>query len=104
MSFNVNDVLSDMVDALKKTVADEAGKFNGYAEMIMAKEKSALEELVQARFAGEISEQDFHDEVEREKIVVQAELLTLQIMSKAMAQKAVNAAMEIFVKAVKLAL
>lgn len=102
--FDVNTILNDMAEAVQKTAAGEAGKINGYAERIMANEKTALEELAQARRFEEISDEEFLDEVEREKQVVQAELLTLQIMSKAMAQKAVNAAMDIFVNAVKLAL
>ena len=57
-----------------------------------------------SRLSGEISEDEFNEEVEREKKVIEAGLLTLEIMTKAMAQKAVNFAINVFVKAVKLAI
>jgi hypothetical protein len=104
MAFHLNSVLSEMADAIKKSVADETGKIGGYADMMVSNGKTSLFELAQARLANEISDQDFHDEVEREKMVVRAELLTLEIMSKAMAQKTVDTAMNVFVKAVKLAI
>lgn len=103
MRFDINTMLGDMVAAVGNAVENYADKIGPYVQMILEKEKESLEELAQARLAGEISEQEFYDEMEREKMVVQAELLTLQIMTKAMAQKAVNAAMAIFINAVKLA-
>jgi hypothetical protein len=104
MSFDINTVLGDMVDSVKGIVADDAGKIGGYAKTIMENEKESLEELAKARLFGEISEDELKEEIEREKMVVEAELLTLEIMTKATAQRAVNAAMEIFVKAIKVAL
>jgi hypothetical protein len=104
MAFNFNLVISDMTNAIRENSADEAGKIGTYAKTVMEKEKIFLQELAQARLVGDISEQEFNDEVEREKKVLQAELLTLKIMGKAMAQKAVNAAMGVFIDAIKVAI
>lgn len=104
MAFNFNLVLGDMTDAIRENSADEAGNISTYAETVMEKEKISLQELAQARLVGDISEQEFNDEVEREKKVLQAELLTLKIMGKAMAQRAVNAAMGVFINAIKVAI
>jgi hypothetical protein len=103
MSFDIGAVLGDMAGAVKDVVSGDLGKVRGYAKTIMENERASLEELAQARLAGEISEEEFNDEIEREKKVLEAELLTLEIMTKAMTQKAVNSAIDIFVKAVKLA-
>lgn len=65
MIFNANTVMDDMAEAVRKTAADEVGIFNGYAKMVMDKEKEALEELAQARLFGDISDEEFLDEVER---------------------------------------
>ena len=67
-------------------------------------EAKSLELIGQERLAGRWSEEKFDDELEREKKVMEAELLTIQIMTKAAAQKAINAAIEVFVNAVKAAL
>ncbi len=102
MSFDIGAVLGDMTDAVRNAVSDDSGKVGGYAKRIMENEREALEELAQARFSGKIAEDEFNEEVEREKKVIEAGLLTLEIMTKAMAQKAVNSAIDVFVKAVKL--
>ena len=104
MSFNLNSILSDMSDAIQKNTADDSDSIHTYAREVMLKKKHSLEELAEARLADEISEEEFYDEVEREKKVLQAELLTLKIMGKAMVQNAVNAAMNVFINAVKLAI
>jgi hypothetical protein len=70
----------------------------------MDSEKESLKELGEAKLRGDIDQAVFDREIEREKKVVEAELLTIKIMTKALAQKAVNAAIEVFVKAVKAAI
>ena len=104
MAFNLSTVMKDMADVIKNTATDDTAKIGGYAKQLVAITKTSLDELAQARLANDISDQEFQEEVEREKMVVRAELLSLQIMSKAMAQKVVDAAMNVFVKAVKLAI
>jgi len=104
MSFDIGAVLGDMVGAVRNVVSDDSGKISGYAKRIMENEREALEELAQARLSGEISEEEFNDEIEREKKVIEAEFLMLEIMNKAMAQKAVNSAIDVFTKAVRLAI
>jgi hypothetical protein len=104
MSFDIGAVLGDMADAVRNAVSDDSGKVGEYAKRVMENEREALEELAQAGLSGEISEDEFNEEVEREKKVIEAGLLTLEIMTKAMAQKAVNSAIDVFVKAVKLAI
>jgi len=103
MSFDINQVLNDMAAAITGTVQQGAGNIKDYADQILEKEKDSLKELAEARLRQEISEAEFDVEIEREKQVVEAELLTLQIMTKALAQQAVNAAINVFVKAVKAA-
>ena len=49
----------------------------------------------QIRLAGEINDAVFDQELDREKSVLEGELLTARIMSKAGIQKAVNAAMDV---------
>lgn len=104
MSFDIDKVINDMAKAIKDEVKINVGDIKEYADKILENEKQSLEELGQARVSGEIDDEVFEREVEREKKVVEAELMTIRIMNKALAQKAVNAAIDIFVKAVKLAL
>ncbi len=104
MSFDIEAVLKDMVTAMKKEIVDDLGDIEEYGKEILENEKESLELIGQERLAGRWSEEKFDDELEREKKVMEAELLTIQIMTKAAAQKAINAAIEVFVNAVKAAL
>ena len=104
MSFDISQVLSDMADAVSDSLKEDAGDIKSAVESILEAEKESLLELGEARLSGEIDQAVFDREIEREKKVVEAELLTIEIMTKASAQKAVNAAIEVFEKAVKAAI
>ena len=104
MSLNIGEVLKDMADAMKDSVREDVGDISEYAKQILENKKESLEELGAARLSGEIDDEIFDREINREKTVVETELLTIQIMTKAQAQKAVNAAIDVFVQAVKVAL
>lgn len=104
MSFDIEQVIKDMTSAILSTVDEGSRNVETAIKKILDAEKASLKELGVARVRGEINEQAFNRELEREKKVVEAELLTIVIMTKALAQKAINAAIDIFVKAVKAAI
>jgi len=104
MSLNINAVLKDMTQAIVDSVKEEAGDIKDYAKEILDNEIDTLKDLGEARINKVIDKKVFDREIEREKMVVEAELLTIQIMTKAMAEKATNAAIEVFVNAVKTAI
>ena len=101
MSFNINEVLKGMSTALIETAAEQSADIRDYADDILKKEKKSLAELAKARLKGTIDDKIFKREIAREKKVVEAELLTLKIMTKATAQKSINAAIDVFVNAIK---
>jgi hypothetical protein len=104
MSFNIETVLKDMGVAAKKTLEKDLGEIEDFSKEILEEEEESLELIAKERVAGRWSEEKFNRELGREKKVIEAELLTIEIMTKAAAQRAVNAAIEVFVKAVKAAL
>jgi hypothetical protein len=104
MGFDINSILGDMAGAIKNVVKQDAGDIKQYANQTLEKEKDSLEKLGLARLAGEIDDEIFTREIEREKKVVEVDLLTIQIMTKVLAQKAANAAIDVFAKAVKTAI
>ena len=104
MGFDIGEVLKDMTKAVQSSVREDIGDISEYENQILKNQKNSLKELGMARVSGEIDDEVFDREIEREKIVLETELLTIQIMTKALSQKAVNAAIDVFVKAVKAAL
>jgi hypothetical protein len=103
MSFNISTIIKDMKNAAVEAVKDDLDIVPPYVKKIFDNEKDALKALAEARLAGEISDKEFQRELKREKKVLEAEMLTISIISKAIAQKAINAAINVLVDAVKLA-
>jgi len=104
MAFDINKVLSSMQAAAVDAVKDDVDNIPAYLLQIFENQKEALTDLAEARLSGEISEQIFHKELEREAKVLETEMLTISIMTKAIAQKAINAAMNVLKDAIKLSL
>ncbi len=104
MSFNFNSVLANMKTAAVDAVKDDLEEIPVYLRQIFEKEKEALKRLAEARITGEISESVFNHEMGREKDVLEVEMLTISIMTKAIAQKAINAALNVLTEAVRMAI
>lgn len=104
MSFDIEQVLKDMTGAISNSVKEDGGDISASAKKILYAEKESLKKLGEARQKGEIDDDVFNREIEREKKVVEAEFLAIRILTKALAQKAANAAIEVFVNAVKVAI
>lgn len=98
---DIDAILKKMVAAANDAVEGDVGEITDYAKQIVEQQKQSLEELAKARISGEIDDDIFEQEVEREKQVVKAQLLAVQIMTEAATQKAVNAAIDTFKNAVK---
>ena len=104
MSFDINAVIGDMLIAIKHSVGADWKDIGGYAKQILENEKEALARLAEQRLQNEISEEEWKSELEDEKDTVEAEMKAVQVMTKAMAQRAANAAMDVLYKAIKAAL
>lgn len=104
MSFEIESVCKEMINAMSDSVKDDVGEIRQYADTIIENEKKALKRLGEARIQRQITDDIFDREIKREEKVVETELLAIQLMTEASAQKAVNSAINVFVNAVKAAL
>ena len=104
MNFNIEAVLGDMLAAMKDSIEADWDDVKGYAKQILENEKEALAALAELRLRGEITEQELKSELDDEKDTVEAELKAVQVMTKAMAQRAANAAMDVLFAAIKMAI
>jgi hypothetical protein len=104
MNFDVNKVVADMLSAIKGTVEGNWKKVESTAKQFMQNRKESLELLIQLRLDGDIDQDEFDSRIEDEKLVIEAELNALEVLSKAIAQNAANAAIDILGKAVKAAI
>ncbi len=89
----INDLYKDMLDTALNVVGDEAQQMSGPLQRALNAQKASIQALAEAKLNGEISESEFIAELEREKAILEVELITLEIIAKATVQKAINAAM-----------
>ncbi len=104
MNFDINEVLADMLSAIKGTVEDNWNEVKTTANQFLQRKKERLELLAELRINGDLSQEKFKSRLLDEKLIVEAELHAIAVISKAIAQKAANAAMDILGKAVKVAI
>jgi len=88
----VEDTLSKLDDSPIKNILSDALKES------LEKQRLAFENLLVAKEQNIISQEDFESEIEREKEILEAEMLTKQITAKAVVQKLVNDAIKSLTK------
>lgn len=104
MSLDIGNVFKQMADSAGQSLQKEGGDLGDGFINALNNNKASIEELVQARVSGDINEQEFKVELEREKSILEVELLSLEIIGKAAVQKALNSAMSTLTGAVSAAL
>lgn len=104
MNFDLNETLANMLGAIKGAVSDDWGEVKSTANQFIERRKERLELLAELRLGQEISQEKFLSTLEDEKDLLEAELHAIAVISKAIAQNAANAAIDILSKAVKAAL
>lgn len=100
MTFDINAVTADMLSAIKTTAGANIATVQTTAQQFLARDKERLQQLAELRITGEISQQKFESRLADEKLVVEAELCAITVITKAIAQRAANAAIEVLEKAV----
>lgn len=100
MSLNINRLVQEMSQAAADEVAEGSGIIASNTNQILNEKKASLKELYEGFEAGHIDEEGLERELKRELKVMEIKLLTTSIMKKATAQRAVNAAVDTFMRSV----
>jgi hypothetical protein len=94
MSVDISNLFNDMAQSAASVLGDEASAAQQGIMQVFQNNKDSMAELIEARANGDIDQEEFESELEREKLVMEAELITLEIIAKSAVQKAMNAAMD----------
>ncbi len=104
IDFDINEILQQMAAVIKDTVGKQWKEVKVVAAQFLQNRKERLLLLADLRISGDLNHEKFISRVEDEKLIFEAELNALAVVSKAIAQKAANAAINIFEQAVLRAL
>jgi len=102
MSFDFDAVLDDMLGAMREELGGGWQDLQGYAQEVFNNNKSSLNNLIGQYKRGDLTESEFISELDDEKDTLAGELAALTVISKAAAQRAINAAMNVLAQAVNI--
>ncbi|MEO6188028.1 MAG: hypothetical protein ABIO82_07925 [Ginsengibacter sp.] len=100
MAFDINEVFAQMLQAIKKTAKDDWGSIKETATNYFQDRKLRVELLTSLMIDKEIDKEFFLKRLADEKKILESELHSVAIVTKAMAQKAANAAIDLLQAAV----
>lgn len=104
MNLDIGNLFKEMAATAGETLQGEAENLGGEVLSVLDKNRESIAELVAARGNGDINEEEFNIELQREKAILEAEMISLEIVSKSAVQKAMNAAMDTLTTAVQMAI
>ena len=104
MSFDIDQTLKSMTQAMADVLTGEWTKVRACAERALQDEKQALADIAQARIAGEIDDDEMKSQLADEEEALTASLLVCKIKARMAAQTAANAAIAILAQATKAAM
>jgi hypothetical protein len=102
--FDINETAAQMADAIKGIVTDNWPEAKSVLSQFFERRKERLALLAELRIANDITEAQFESRLVDEKDVLEAELHAVAVITKAIAQKAANKALDILETAVKSAI
>ncbi|RZA11981.1 MAG: hypothetical protein EOP10_32150 [Proteobacteria bacterium] len=100
MAFEINEVVAQMLGAVKTSVKDDWKLVKETAGTFLQTRKDRLDLLASLRINNEISQKFFLKRMEDEKKIFESELHAVAILTKAAAQRAANAALDVLSKSV----
>src|SRR5258708_14056023 len=104
MAFDINEIIAQMLGAIKDTVKDNWNLVKDGANGYFEDHKSRLALFASLRLQNQISEDFFESRLADEEKILESELHSIAIITKAIPQKAANAAIDIFQAAITKAL
>lgn len=100
MKFDINATLEDMLKAIKVVLGDRWEASQDTVNTMLKQNKERLVMLSDLLISGELTEKRFQSRLEDEKNMIIAQMAAVEIIGKATAQQAINAAIDVFQKAV----
>ncbi len=101
MSFDINLLLNDMSAKIKEVMAEGGEELAGYFSNSFQNHKTELEKYAKQRIKGEISNRELKFLVKQRKLNIENDMLAASAYTKAVVQKAVNSALDVFYSAIE---
>lgn len=92
MNMDVATLLSNFHESISAPLQETSNALRESVQLIESQSQSNLAELTNAKLRGEISQAEFDIELSHEKLVLEAQLISQEIVIKSALQTAIDAA------------
>jgi hypothetical protein len=104
----MNDLIDQMVNAFRQSIddgdlgiGDDVVDAVEYSRDVFLDNAAILEEIAQLYYDGELTEDEFEDELEDQRQALATQLLALVVIEKVALQKAIDGALDILRQSVR---
>jgi hypothetical protein len=104
MSFEIDEVIGDMAEAIKGSVKEDWPDTKEVVKQFLDRRKERMKLIAELILKGTLTVESAKPYLDIEKKLLEMEILGVSIITKAMAQNAANKAMKVLVEAIKVAL
>ncbi len=104
VNFDFKETLDQVLDSAKKNAGESGRKAKGVAENFLQNRKERLLLLAELRLSGDLPDDKFKSRLEDEKLILEAELKAIAVITKFTAQNTAQSFVTIFQSAVLKAL
>ncbi len=99
-SFDLKETLDQMLDTAKKNAGESGKQAKGVAALFLQNRKERLLLLAELRLSGDLPGDKFTSRLEDEKLILEAELMAMAVISKSTAQNTAQSVIGVFQTAV----
>lgn len=100
MSFDINETIGQMANAIKGSLQQDWSAAKDAVNTYLNNRKARLELLADMRIQGQIDDGFMKKRLADEEVILESELHSIAILTKAAAQHAANAAIDVLEKAI----
>ena len=101
MVFNVEQTVLDMLGAVEEVTKNEDSQIKETLGQILKVHKSTLRLIAEARINGDINDHDLNEHVVKEKESFESGLSMIKVKDKAVIQRTIRAALDVFLQAIE---
>lgn len=100
INFDLKDTFDEMLSSAKQSAGESGKEARGVATRFLQNRKERLQLLAELRLAGDLNDEKFKSRLEDEKLILEAELKAMAVISKSSAQNTAQSVINIFQSAV----
>ena len=95
-------LFNEILEAMKGEIKEDWPKAKGYLKQILDNNKESIKEITEYLINGELTFEEYQDELKSEMKTILNEMVALNVIKKKAIQDAVNAGIDVVMKAIRI--